>query len=640
VELKRKYNDQHKSTRGLLSGSHWYEIQAYRALNQALGRCIRHRNDWGALILVDDRFRNNPNKYITGLSKWIRQQIQHHGSFGSALESLQAFAARNQNNREILHIPPDSKDLSQGSQPEAAAHLPPDVPAKIWEQNLGSEGNFPVTVGSKRPRSVMAAGKQSGQKVGVESHSHHVRQRRKRVDSAPKVPTTKTETLNTNGWTNGDIVKENCCFKPLTSTPLPVAKSCRATADGRQEDVNGPSELSDSLNQCQSSLTAEHKPSGPESCLETTHFSIKNAEAPVAEELQLPAEPCRECPTAGGRAEPSTLNACAEDEDEDESIYFSPELYDDDAEPEEQEIQAPLPTPRADGNQVEGGNPPVAEEPFDTSETLNVTEKVEAGGRSPSCRVLQSERSEDSAGQDVEVAGAAGAEQGAAPGMDGSKRRVSLSRTRNKGLKIQRKCRRRKAPVRKSGSNWDRKKGTHNQPCKKGLYCIVCGAEILPKAEGILRKACYSNSEVQTIWKLFSNSNVRSKGSIRSCVCQVDATAEDENGMLVISDAASLSWLKETLKVYQMPVKSEDLHGSLSLNALWDEKECSLTSYLQCRSCVTRASSPCPLIGAEVTHFSNKVQSWVWLLPSSVHSCWLLQNPQGLKRGNSDYTLS
>ncbi|XP_032563587.1 Fanconi anemia group J protein isoform X2 [Chiroxiphia lanceolata] len=644
VELKRKYNDQHKSTRGLLSGSQWYEIQAYRALNQALGRCIRHRNDWGALILVDDRFRNNPNKYITGLSKWIRQQIQHHGSFGSALESLQAFAARNRsgdcsshNNREFLHIPPDSKDLAQGSQPEAAAHLPPEVPAKSREQNLGSEGNF-----SYRPSKVVAAGKQSGQKVGVEGHSHPVKQRRKRMDSTPKVPTTKPETLNTNGWTNGDIVRENCCFKPLTSTPLPVAKSCRATANGRREGVNGPSELSDSLNQCQSSLTAEHKPSGPESCLETTHFSIKNTEAPVAEELQLPAEPCRECPTAGGRAELSTLNVCAEDEEEDESIYFSPELYDDGAEPEEQEIQALLPVPRADGNQVERGNPPVSEEPFamDASETQNVTEKGQAGGRSPSSRVMQSERSEDSAVQDVEVAGAAGAEQGAAPGMDSSKRRVSLSRTRNKGLKIQRKCRRRKTPVRKSGSSWDRKKETHNQPCKKGLYCIVCGAEILPKAEGILRKACYSTSEVQTIWKLFRNTNVRSKGSIRSCMCKVDATAEDDSVMLVISDAASLSCLKETLKVYQMPVKSEDLHGSLSLNALWDEKECSLTSYLQCRSCVTQASSPCPLIGAEVTHFTNKVQSWVWLLPSAVHSCWLLQNPQGLKTGNSDYTLS
>uniref|UniRef100_A0A8C8D3D1 DNA 5'-3' helicase n=1 Tax=Oncorhynchus tshawytscha TaxID=74940 RepID=A0A8C8D3D1_ONCTS len=66
VELKMKYNDQHCKARGLLSGSRWYEIQAYRALNQALGRCIRHKNDWGALILVDDRFGNNPNKYISG----------------------------------------------------------------------------------------------------------------------------------------------------------------------------------------------------------------------------------------------------------------------------------------------------------------------------------------------------------------------------------------------------------------------------------------------------------------------------------------------------------------------------------------------------------------------------------------------
>jgi len=26
-----------------MGGRQWYEIQAFRALNQALGRCIRHR---------------------------------------------------------------------------------------------------------------------------------------------------------------------------------------------------------------------------------------------------------------------------------------------------------------------------------------------------------------------------------------------------------------------------------------------------------------------------------------------------------------------------------------------------------------------------------------------------------------------
>ena len=43
VDLKRKYNNNLMQKRNLLSGDEWYEIQAYRAVNQALGRCIRHK---------------------------------------------------------------------------------------------------------------------------------------------------------------------------------------------------------------------------------------------------------------------------------------------------------------------------------------------------------------------------------------------------------------------------------------------------------------------------------------------------------------------------------------------------------------------------------------------------------------------
>nr|XP_030143870.3 Fanconi anemia group J protein isoform X4 [Taeniopygia guttata] len=595
VELKRKYNDQHKSTRGLLSGSQWYEIQAYRALNQALGRCIRHRNDWGALILVDDRFKKNPNKYITGLSKWIRQQIQHHDTFGTALESLHAFALRNQRGGEpssehSSELPAQPRDLSQDSQQEATTPLSPDVPAKSQEQNLDSEVHFAATIGSvhptawDQPSDSTATVKPSDQKVDVESHSHHVRQRRKHVDCTSKMATIKIETAKVNGWTNADVVEENCCSEPLTSTP--VAKNCRATASSSQEHVNGPSDLIDHFNQCQSSLIAEHKPSGPESCLETSHFSVKSAEAAVAEghpgKLQLPAEPCMEFPSAG-RAEPIALN---EDEDEDESIYFTPELYDD-ADPEEQRTEPPLAACCTTGNWVECGSSTVPADPFATnpSETQNGTEKAEAG-RSPR-GIMEDVRSRDSAVGAGGVAAATGAEQGGSQKMDTPKRKISLSRSRNKG---------------------------------------------------ILRKACYTSSELQIIWKLFRNANIRSKESINNCECKLEAISEDDNVMLIISDAASLGHLKETLEVYQMPVK--DLNGSLSLNATWNEKESSLTSYLQCRSCVLQSISPSPLIGAEVTHFSNKVQSWVWLLPSSVHYCLLLQNPPELKPGNLDSVLS
>lgn len=39
-----------------LSGDQWYSQQALRAVNQGIGRVIRHRRDYGAIILCDDRF--------------------------------------------------------------------------------------------------------------------------------------------------------------------------------------------------------------------------------------------------------------------------------------------------------------------------------------------------------------------------------------------------------------------------------------------------------------------------------------------------------------------------------------------------------------------------------------------------------
>lgn len=122
VELKMKYNDKHAKSRGLLPGGRWYEIQAYRALNQALGRCIRHRNDWGALILVDDRFRTNPNKYITGLSKWVRQLVRHHDTFTGAMQSLESFSQGQQGAVETFEEP-QSQAAPQCPSPSTAPPL-------------------------------------------------------------------------------------------------------------------------------------------------------------------------------------------------------------------------------------------------------------------------------------------------------------------------------------------------------------------------------------------------------------------------------------------------------------------------------------------------------------------------------------
>ncbi|KAF4368255.1 hypothetical protein F8388_007259 [Cannabis sativa] len=89
VGLKMKYNDAYKSSKNLLSGSDWYSHQAFRALNQAAGRCIRHRFDYGAIIFLDERYQRERN--TASMSKWLRKSFREYDNFGSSLEGLRSF---------------------------------------------------------------------------------------------------------------------------------------------------------------------------------------------------------------------------------------------------------------------------------------------------------------------------------------------------------------------------------------------------------------------------------------------------------------------------------------------------------------------------------------------------------------------
>lgn len=70
---KRAWNDRERKVNERLelpSGSAWYDMQAFRALNQAVGRCVRHRKDYGAIVLLDQRFRSaTVAKQLPG---WVR----------------------------------------------------------------------------------------------------------------------------------------------------------------------------------------------------------------------------------------------------------------------------------------------------------------------------------------------------------------------------------------------------------------------------------------------------------------------------------------------------------------------------------------------------------------------------------------
>eukprot|EP00866_Antonospora_locustae_P000216 jgi/Antlo1/216/1498 len=80
IELKREYSD--KS---------WYETQAFRAVSQALGRVIRHKDDWGAVFLLDTRYSNR--RIIESLSRWVRENVKHYDRYLDAKAEFEQFLA-------------------------------------------------------------------------------------------------------------------------------------------------------------------------------------------------------------------------------------------------------------------------------------------------------------------------------------------------------------------------------------------------------------------------------------------------------------------------------------------------------------------------------------------------------------------
>ncbi|XP_066219255.1 Fanconi anemia group J protein [Saccopteryx leptura] len=315
VELKRQYNDQHSKLRGLLPGRQWYEIQAYRALNQALGRCIRHKNDWGALILVDDRFSSNPNRYISGLSKWVRQQIQHHSTFESALESLAEFSKKHQKvidvskgNRKTIQDSESTlkvaylKDSNSSYFLEAASHLSPEDPRE----------DDPVLLEG------------SGQAMQAENI----------VISRSSSPTFNKQTCR-GSWSSFNSLRQYHIGKTLTSTPKLISSEDCASSPSTfkaEKDCKTVLPLTDKF---ESSSPRVNTSPGPCPQSETSIPSIMIDAALLKKDHstqllcceEAPLDPDVESSVVSDKDKLSTSKEAFEEEAED-SVYFTPELYD------------------------------------------------------------------------------------------------------------------------------------------------------------------------------------------------------------------------------------------------------------------------------------------------------------------------
>ncbi|XP_027414968.1 regulator of telomere elongation helicase 1 isoform X6 [Bos indicus x Bos taurus] len=93
VLLKMQFLDEMKAQSGaggqFLSGHDWYRQQASRAVNQAIGRVIRHRHDYGAVFLCDHRFAHADTR--AQLPSWVRPHVKVYDSFGHVIRDVAQF---------------------------------------------------------------------------------------------------------------------------------------------------------------------------------------------------------------------------------------------------------------------------------------------------------------------------------------------------------------------------------------------------------------------------------------------------------------------------------------------------------------------------------------------------------------------
>eukprot|EP01065_Artemidia_motanka_P029323 TRINITY_DN35463_c0_g1_i1.p1 TRINITY_DN35463_c0_g1~~TRINITY_DN35463_c0_g1_i1.p1 ORF type:complete len:949 (+),score=274.51 TRINITY_DN35463_c0_g1_i1:63-2849(+) len=86
--LQVKLQNQHAQSIGIRD---WYLADAMRSVNQAVGRAIRHRHDYGAIVLLDSRFSSPAVRAM--LPGWVRAEVRQNLDFHTATQHCTSFFA-------------------------------------------------------------------------------------------------------------------------------------------------------------------------------------------------------------------------------------------------------------------------------------------------------------------------------------------------------------------------------------------------------------------------------------------------------------------------------------------------------------------------------------------------------------------
>ncbi|KAJ1687934.1 hypothetical protein LUZ63_019324 [Rhynchospora breviuscula] len=155
VRLKREYLDQPASRlktdlKGL-TGEEWYVQQAARAVNQAVGRVIRHRRDYGAIIFCDERFLQQGRQ--EQMSYWLRPHVKCYSKFGDVIFTVTKFFREK---KDSLLLRPKQKEIILVEECCSDKDGLPQIMGSASQSPINSV-SLPVQSSSGKPRLLIQA---------------------------------------------------------------------------------------------------------------------------------------------------------------------------------------------------------------------------------------------------------------------------------------------------------------------------------------------------------------------------------------------------------------------------------------------------------------------------------------------------
>ena len=77
LEIRLCFLSKPKGEDGKLAGQQYYESICWKAINQSIGRAIRHQNDYASILLIDARYCNQPLASLKEkLPQWIGESLR------------------------------------------------------------------------------------------------------------------------------------------------------------------------------------------------------------------------------------------------------------------------------------------------------------------------------------------------------------------------------------------------------------------------------------------------------------------------------------------------------------------------------------------------------------------------------------